>query len=137
MKSMASIFKVLGDENRLRILMVLDRKELCVCQLMAIIGQSQPLISRNLSILNNAGFLDERKEGKLRFYRIKKNLGNTQAELMAMLRRLLKDDDMLLKDLETLKECNEFQKKTGRCDMKTFREFQRWRQRKHAEATPN
>ncbi|RMG68433.1 MAG: transcriptional regulator, partial [Nitrospirae bacterium] len=113
-----------------RMLMVLDRKELCVCQLMGIIGQSQPMISRNLSILSRAGFLEERKEGKLKFYKIKKALSPAQREILRILRNSLSDDEVLKQDMATLKECTEFQKLTGRCDMETFREFMKRKRQK-------
>lgn len=60
--------------------MLLDKKELSVCQLMGIIGVPQPLISRNLSLLYKGGFLEERRDGKLRFYRVRKDLsGDNEA----------------------------------------------------------
>ena len=123
MKTFTEIFKILSDEQRLRILLLLDRKELCVCQMMGILGVAQPLVSRNLSILNRAGFLSERKDGKLRFYRIKKDLSEDKKAVLKLLRKLTKDDKMLGEDLATLEECTEFQKMTGRCDMKTLAEF--------------
>ncbi len=67
MKTIIEIFKLMTDEQRIRILMLLMIKELSVCQLMGIIGASQPHISRNLSLLNKGGFLKERRDGKLRF----------------------------------------------------------------------
>ncbi|MGW8271895.1 MAG: ArsR/SmtB family transcription factor, partial [Thermodesulfovibrionales bacterium] len=63
MKKIEDTFKLLSDGTRLRILMLLDRNELCVCQLMAILGVSQPLVSRNLSLLARGGFLEDRREG--------------------------------------------------------------------------
>jgi ArsR family transcriptional regulator len=123
MKRAIEIFKVLSDEQRLRILMLLHKRELCVCQLMGILGVSQPLVSRNLSMLSRAGFLDERREGKLRFYRLKKEMKGEIKGIVNLLHRILKDDITLKDDLSTLRECTEFQKMTGRCDMKTFMEF--------------
>jgi len=117
------VFKALGDEQRLRILMLLDKKELSVCQLMGITGTSQPLVSRNLSILNRMGFLLERRAGKLRFYSIRKDLSEQNTAVLQMLRILLKSDTRLKEDMQTLAECAEFQRKAGRCDMKTLTDF--------------
>lgn len=133
MIGIAELFKTLSDVNRLRLLMVLDRKELCVCQLMGIVGLSQPLVSRNLSILTRTGFLEERKEGKLRFYRIKKDLSDEKRIIMEVLRKSLSDDDMYFKDMEAIQDCTEFQKHTGRCDMDAFKEFMRWRMEKRSK----
>jgi ArsR family transcriptional regulator len=130
MKSVINLLKVLSDEKRLRMLMLLTKKEMCVCQLMGVIGASQPLVSRNLSILMNAGLLSERREGKLRFYRIREDLEEDKRLLIEALKKVLQKDKIYLEDLETLKECTEFQKMTGRCDMETFKEFMKRRKKK-------
>lgn len=123
MKTMVEIFKLLTDEQRIRILLLLMKKELSVCQLMGIIGASQPLVSRNLSLLNKGGFLEERRDGKLRFYSIRKDLSDHRKAVLDLLSAYLKSDTRYNDDLETLKECSEFQKKMGRCDMKTLTAF--------------
>ena len=130
MKKLTEVFKLLTDEQRVRILMLLDKKELSVCQLMGIIGASQPLISRNLSLLYKGGFLDERREGKLRFYSILKDLAADRTAVMDLLRGQLKSDGTYNADLETLKECSQFQEKAGKCDMKTLKEFMEWKKRR-------
>ncbi len=130
MKRVTETFKLLTDELRVRILMLLDRKELSVCQLMGITGVSQPLISRNLSLLYKGGLLDERRDGKLRFYSIRKDLPKDKLALLDLLRSQLKNDNTYRDDLVTLKECSEFQKRKGRCDMKTLQEFIQWKKRK-------
>ena len=130
MKKVTETFKLLTDELRLRILMLLDRKELSVCQLMGITGASQPLVSRNLSILYKGGFLDERRDGKLRFYSIIKEISKEKRALLCLVRAQLRNNDRYTDDLETLEECSEFQKKKGSCDMKTLQEFIEWKKRK-------
>ena len=123
MKKLVNIMKLLSDKTRLRILMLLTRRELCVCQIMGVLGISQPLVSRNLKLLSDAGFLDERKEGKLVFYSINKSLNDLNARMSELLTETLKGDSILADDLSSLRECEEFQKKTGKCDMKTFSEY--------------
>jgi len=130
MRTLTDIFKLLTDEHRIRILMLLVNEELSVCQLMGIIGASQPLISRNLSLLNKGGFLEERREGKLRFYRISKDLSKDRKAVLDVLNAALKSDAKYKEDMETLKECSQFQKKAGRCDMKTLQEFMKWKKRR-------
>ena len=130
MKTITETFKLLTDELRVRILMLLDRKELSVCQLMGITGASQPLVSRNLSILYKGGFLDERRDGKLRFYSIRKDLLKDKTALLDLVRGQLRNDERYIGDIVTLKECSEFQKKKGTCDMKTLQEFIEWKKRK-------
>jgi len=123
MKETAKLFGIFSDETRLRILMLLTRKELCVCQIMGVLGVSQPLVSRNLFLLRSAGLLSERKEGKLVFYSLKKELSAMTSDVIHLLRRALKDNEALSVDLQSLADCHEFQKRTGKCDMKTFLSF--------------
>lgn len=131
MKTIIGIFKLLTDVLRVRILLLLDRKELSVCQLMGITGASQPLVSRNLSLLYQGGFLSERRDGKLRFYSISMELSDDRKALLDLLRTMMGSDTKYIEDMETLKECGEFQKNAGSCDMKTLREFMEWKKQKH------
>jgi DNA-binding transcriptional ArsR family regulator len=123
MKELTEMFKLLTDEHRVRILMLLDKKELSVCQLMGIMGISQPLISRNLSLLYKGGFLEERRDGKLRFYSIRKDITPDRTDVLELLRGLAKSSSRYKDDLVVLKECSEFQKSVGRCDMETLKQF--------------
>ena len=125
MKNITEIFKLLSDEHRLRILMLLNNKELSVCQVMGITGSSQSLTSRNISLLYRGGFLAERRAGKLRFYSISKDLSGEKKALLKQLQTMVKSDKRYMEDLLTLKECTAFQKKAGKCDMKTLQEFMR------------
>ena len=123
MKDMVRLFKLFSDETRLRIFMLLAQRELCVCQLMGVLGISQPLVSRNLSLLNGARLLDERREGKLVFYSLTKRPASAVSKIVSLLKTELKGDKRLESDLKSLSDCYEFQKKTGKCDMKTFLSF--------------
>ena len=60
---------MLADTNRLRILSLLRGRELFVCQLMAVLGLSQPLVSRDLALLERAGLVEARRVGKQVYYR--------------------------------------------------------------------
>lgn len=63
-------FKALADETRLRILKLLEVREMCVCEVMVALDLTQPTASHHLGLLENAGFVKGRKEGKWVFYRI-------------------------------------------------------------------
>jgi len=63
-------FKALADETRLRILKLLGVREMCVCEVMVALGLTQPTASHHLGILENAGLVKDRKEGKWVFYSI-------------------------------------------------------------------
>lgn len=54
-------FKALGEPTRLKIVKLLQDKELCVCELEALLEMNQPRISQHLKVLKEAGLLKERK----------------------------------------------------------------------------
>jgi len=115
--------RIFSDPLRLRIFMILSKKELCVCQLMAITGASQPLVSRNLGLLREAGLLSARREGKLLFYRVSEDLSPLQNKFLNTIREALNKDPQIIVDRKRIVECQEFQKRTGRCDMKALKRF--------------
>jgi len=71
------VFKALSDAKRLRILGLLEVRDMCVCELMVALGMSQPNLSHHLKILEAEGFVEKRKEGKWTFIssRYKERLG--------------------------------------------------------------
>ena len=70
MRSTLRITKALADIQRLRILMMLRTGELCVCQIIAVLGLAPSTVSKHLSILSGAGLVDSRKDGRWAFYRL-------------------------------------------------------------------
>jgi ArsR family transcriptional regulator len=63
-------FKALADETRIRILKLLEVREMCVCEVMVALDLTQPTASHHLGILENAGLVKNRKEGKWVFYSV-------------------------------------------------------------------
>ncbi len=64
-------FKLLSDETRLySVLLIAEQDELCVCELMTALGQTQPKISRHLAMLRKAELLLDRRQGQWVFYRL-------------------------------------------------------------------
>lgn len=64
-----NVFRAIGEETRLRIMVLLIRGELTVSEITAILGQSQPRVSRHLKILADAGLAERHREGAWMFYR--------------------------------------------------------------------
>jgi DNA-binding transcriptional ArsR family regulator len=62
------MLKALADESRLRILSLLETREMCVCEIMVALDLTQPTASHHLGILENARLVKSRKEGKWVFY---------------------------------------------------------------------
>lgn len=67
---LALLFAALADHTRLRLLNLMNGKEVCVCYFVEILGQSQPKISRHLAYLRRAGIVAARREGKWMHYKI-------------------------------------------------------------------
>ena len=64
-------YKSLAEETRLLSVLLIEQEgELCVCELMEALGQSQPKVSRHLSQLREAGLLLDRRQGQWVFYRL-------------------------------------------------------------------
>jgi ArsR family transcriptional regulator len=76
-ESLATIFRVLGDQTRLRALLALQRGELNVTELCGALRVPQPTISRHLGILRMAGLVNNRRSGKEIFY----SVGGAQGDL--------------------------------------------------------
>jgi ArsR family transcriptional regulator len=64
----AEIFKVLGDPTRMRLLYALAQRELCVCDLSAVLGMTQSAISHQLRVLRSARLVRYRKAGTIVYY---------------------------------------------------------------------
>lgn len=69
MTDLLSLFRALGDESRLRILLLARHREVAVGELAQILGQSQPRVSRHIRLLAEAQLVERRKEGSWVFIR--------------------------------------------------------------------
>ncbi len=66
------LFAALADRTRLRLLNLMNGREVCVCYFVEILKQSQPKVSRHLAYLRRAGIVRARREGKWMHYRIER-----------------------------------------------------------------
>lgn len=70
-----TFFKALADDTRLRSLLLIHAEtELCVCELMVALNESQPKISRHLAQLRKLGLLIDRRQRQWVFYRVNPEL---------------------------------------------------------------
>lgn len=63
MTQLSAFFKALADPTRLRVVNLLLRSPLCVCEMAAILKVSQPLLSRHLAYLRNCGLIQGSRQG--------------------------------------------------------------------------
>jgi ArsR family transcriptional regulator len=73
MENKVDIFKALSDSNRLRILSMLSVRDLCVCEINAVLNVSMSTISSHLKILRNAGLVTSKKDGRWIIYSLDKS----------------------------------------------------------------
>lgn len=102
MNNLTNIYKILSDETRLRILMLLYNEDLCVCQLSGILNLSQPKISKSLSKLRDMQFVQDERKEKFVYYSLIKN----DPLFVATLKHISENTSQfpqLIQDLERLK----------------------------------
>jgi ArsR family transcriptional regulator, arsenate/arsenite/antimonite-responsive transcriptional repressor len=91
MQELLDVFKALSEETRLRILKLLEKGELCVCDIVAAVGMSQPKVSFHLNALKEAGFLRDRKQGRWTHYRLDDSDFFIRFLLLSVLERIPKE----------------------------------------------
>ena len=72
MRDYLDILKALGDENRLRIVMMLKIRPLCVCEMHEVLNIALSTISAHLKLMRSIGILDDEKDGRWVTYRLVK-----------------------------------------------------------------
>jgi ArsR family transcriptional regulator len=107
MENLTNLFKVLSDETRMRILVLLYHKKLCVCQIQGILEEGQPKISKHLGKLRDLGFVKDERQEQFIYYYIDKD-----SELLKdILRKIileLENNTTLQKDLKNLAKGDEY-----------------------------
>ncbi|MCK9275505.1 MAG: metalloregulator ArsR/SmtB family transcription factor [Syntrophales bacterium] len=63
MKEFVKVMKALSDPNRVKIVKMLQKKLMCVCEIRTALGVAQPTASKHLKILEDAGLITRNKEG--------------------------------------------------------------------------
>lgn len=99
---LALLFASLADRTRLRLLNLMDGREVCVCYFVEILGQSQPKISRHLAYLRRAGIVSVRREGKWMHYKIAAPAHPGAARILREALAALKEEKAMQVDLTRL-----------------------------------
>ena len=63
MKEFIKVMKALSDPNRVKLLKMLQKRQMCVCEIQAALGIAQPTVSKHLKSLESAGLVGRKKEG--------------------------------------------------------------------------
>ena len=105
MRELLAVMKALADPSRLRIVAALRGHELCLCQVVELVGLATSTVSRHMSILEQARLVDARKDGRWTYFRLAGEQGRPEAEeAAALVFRALAQDDQARADRARLKQ---------------------------------
>jgi DNA-binding transcriptional ArsR family regulator len=126
--SMVKCLRALGDENRLRILMLLRERDLCVLEIVGALDISQPLASSHLAVLREAGLAATHREGR----RIRYSLSDEarrggKHRLLQQVAAAIVGEPRIKADAGRLAACAAFRERAGSCDRKTLAIFRQRR----------
>lgn len=99
---MDSLFKALGDESRLRIINLLRKGELCVCEIESVLDTTQSNISRHLTRIKNEKIVVYEKRAQWAYYRINEDFIKENELLYRFLMDKMDQNPLFVKDLERL-----------------------------------
>jgi DNA-binding transcriptional ArsR family regulator len=103
MKAFMSVAKALADENRVRALVFLGDGELCLCQVVKMLGLAPSTVSKHMAVLHQAGLVESRKEGRWMYYRLAgRGAPPCVREAIRWVRRGLEKDPRILADAKRL-----------------------------------
>lgn len=111
MEKLAQFFKALSDETRLRIVYLLTHGELCVCDLMEVLGEPQSKISRHLAYLKHSGITESKRRGVWMHYSLKDSSNGIYKAQIHFLKEQLSGLSQFQEDGKKLSEL----KKQGSC----------------------
>jgi DNA-binding transcriptional ArsR family regulator len=110
-----AITKALADANRVRALMFLRGGELCVCQIVEMLGLASSTVSKHLNILNNAGLVESRKNGRWIHYCLPSEPSQRVKKTLAWLRTTLDVEPVIREDNKRLKAVRKMDKEDLCC----------------------
>ena len=105
MFSFMAITRALSDQNRVRTLMALDGRELCVCQIIELLGLAPSTVSKHMSILANARLVKGRHDGRWRYYSLAgDDAPDAAREAIAWTFRSISNSSQILKDTDRIEK---------------------------------
>lgn len=99
---LVEIFKVLGDENRLRIFNLLTKGVFCVCRIETLLGMNQSNTSRHLNKLKSVGIIKREKRSQWVYYKLNDRFIEENKLLYDFLKKKLAENPRCLEDIERL-----------------------------------
>jgi arsenate reductase/ArsR family transcriptional regulator len=104
MRQLEAALKAAGDPTRTRILKLLEDRELCVCQIQAVLRLAPSTVSKHLALLKASGLVDDRRDGRWVHYALAGEGHNPYAQdVLRLVRAALVRDPKILEDQRLLK----------------------------------
>lgn len=101
LKIYLKVMKALSDRTRIKLIKMLQAREMCVCEMQAALELSQPSVSKQLRVLEEAGLVESRKDGLWVIYRLVERAESIYADHMqAILKEWLNDDQEIQKTVQ-------------------------------------
>jgi ArsR family transcriptional regulator len=93
MNDFIRVMKALSDPNRIKVVKMLQQKEMCVCEIQAALEIAQPTVSKHLKVLEDAGLVESRKDGLwVNYFASSGGLSPYAAMMLGSLKHWLSDD---------------------------------------------
>ncbi len=105
MRQLEAALKAAGDPTRTRILKLVGGRELCVCQIQAVLGLAPSTVSKHLALLKSAGFVEDRRDGRWIRYALTAESDNPYARgVLSLLEGALDREPRIVEDRRRLRE---------------------------------
>lgn len=119
MDEIVCLFNILSDKTRLRILLLLMERELCVCEIFAALDMSQPRVSQQLSVLKQSKLIKDRRVGKWIYYKIDENEYTKPLNtILLLIPEWLEGNEEFLSDQAMINKVSELKKQFVQCECK-------------------
>jgi len=117
--NLTSIFKLLSDESRLRLIVLLAKEELCVCEICGVLEESQPKVSKILSKLRDLNLVVSNRKEKFIFYKIKDD-NKVINNILNFISENIEDYPQLVKDSKRLQQKEKY---LDKCSLESLQEL--------------
>jgi len=119
MRNLMTVLKALADENRTRVVLFLRGGEMCVCQIIEMLGLAPSTVSKHLDILFRSGLIESRKGGRWVYYRLPEKPAPHIKEAIRWLHASLADAPLVKEDAKRLKSVLKMNKEKLCCRYKS------------------
>jgi len=102
MEQFLAITRALSDEPRVRALVALRQGELCLCQVIELLALAPSTVSKHMSLLKQAGLVEQRKVGRWHYYRLPSRPSPMAQEAIDWAQKWLAEERVIVTDAEKL-----------------------------------